>query len=140
MKKMCFFLSFLIAFCVAVFTAPAGAQETQLSVAATVSSSGYYAWCVAQAQVVNKYAPGINVTLVGGGRGGIAFAKLVINGTVDWSAMATLSIPYDIYRGEGAFKGKKWEPIRLFFMREVMVYRMYALADSAKENSRICSD
>jgi hypothetical protein len=85
---------------------------------------------VAQAQVVNKHAPGLNVTLVGGGRGGIAFAKLVIKGTVDWSAMGTLSIPNHIYQGAGAFKGNKWEPIRIFFMREVMVYRMYALANS----------
>ena len=130
--KILIFFLVLVSVTSLVFTGiskPASAEVTQLSLGATASASGYYAWCVAQAQVVNKHAPGINVTLVGGGLGGIAMAKQVRDGIVDWAAMGTLSIPYNMYHGKGPFKGNRWEPIRLFFMREIMVYRMYVRAD-----------
>jgi len=112
------------------FATTAICKDVHLSIGAVTSSSGYYGWCVAQAQVVTKYAPGINVTLVGTGGGAYAMVKQMINGVIDWTGMGTSAVPYNVYYGKGPFKGKAWEPIRLFFMREEKIYRMYARADS----------
>lgn len=130
-KKSCL-LVFLLSAGLFVSLSPGltEAKVIQVALGATSSASGYYAWCVGLGQVATKFAPNINVSLVGGARGGINMAKQIKNGVVHIAAMGTLSIPYNMYHGTGPFKGKKWDSIRLFGMREVMVYRMYVRADS----------
>lgn len=126
----------------ALFTTPAwsqGATESakaiNLSLGSVSASSGVYAFSVALAGVLRKHDPGINVTAVEGG-GGFDHAKLMKQGVLDWSVSGSPAVVAAVRSGTGSFKKEgAWEPVRLMFMRNVNVSRIYLRADVAASES-----
>ena len=110
-------------------------QPVNLALGSVSSSSGVYAFAVALSNVVRKYDPGINVTAVEGG-GGFGHAKLMKQGVLDWSISGSPAVVAAVREGAGNFKKEgPWEPIRLMFMRNVNVSRIYVRADVAKKDN-----
>ncbi len=112
-----------------------------LSLGSVTGSSNVYAFSVSLSNVVRKYDPGINVTAVEGG-GGFDHARLMKQGVLDWSVSGSPAVVATVRQGSGNFKKEgPWEPVRLMFMRNVSVSRIYVRADLAKkENVRTWSD
>ncbi len=101
----------------------------RLSAGSTASVSGAYVWSVAVTRVVNKYAGGINVTLVESG-GGYDNIKKIREGFFDLTTADGWGHDLEMYKGIETFKGNPWEPIRWFFLRDLSVGRNYVRADS----------
>jgi len=116
-------------------------KPVNLALGSVSSSSGVYAFAVSLSNVVRKYDPGVNVTAVEGG-GGFDHAKLMKQGVLDWSISGSPAVVAAVAKGEGNFKKEgPWEPVRLMFMRNVNVSRIYVRADIAKkENIRSWAD
>jgi hypothetical protein len=74
------------------------------------------------------------VTAVEGG-GGFDHAKLMKQGVLDWSISGSPAVAADVREGSGSFKKEgPWEPVRLMFMRNINVSRLYVRADAAKKD------
>lgn len=116
-------------------------KPINLALGSVSSSSGVYAFAVSLSNVVRKYDPGINVTAVEGG-GGFDHAKLMKQGVLDWSISGSPATTYAIAQGSEGFKKEgAWEPVRLMFMRNANISRIYVRADLAKkENIRSWAD
>ena len=116
-------------------------KPVNLALGSVSSSSGVYAFSVALATVVRKHDPGINVTAVEGG-GGFDHAKLMKQGVLDWSVSGSPAVVAAVRQGSGSFKKEgAWEPIRLMFMRNLNVSRIYVRADTAaRESIRVWAD
>src|SRR3970040_1985799 len=110
-------------------------KPVNLALGSVSSSSGVYAFAVSLSNVVRKYDPGINVTAVEGG-GGFDHAKLMKQGVLDWSISGRPAVGAAVSEGAGNFKKEgPWEPVRLMFMRNVNVSRIYVRADVAKKDN-----
>lgn len=110
-------------------------KPVNIAMGSVASSSGVYAFSVALANAVRKYDPGINVTVVEGG-GGFDHARLMKQGTLDWSISGSPAVVQDVRNGTGSFqKEGAWEPVRLMFMRNLNVNRIYVRADVAKKDN-----
>jgi TRAP transporter TAXI family solute receptor len=116
-------------------------KPVNLALGSVGSSSGVYAFAVSLSNVVRKHDPGLNVTAVEGG-GGFDHAKLMKQGVLDWSISGSPAVVAAVHAGTGSFKKEgPWEPVRLMFMRNVNVSRIYVRADIAKkENIRTWAD
>lgn len=144
MKKTIMLVFVLMAF---VLQGPAGAaespsaQKVNLALGSVGSSSGVYAFAISLAAVVHKYDPNIMVTAVEGG-GGYDHAKSMKKGILDWSMSGSPAVYATVRAGVANFqKEGPWEPIRLMFMRNLNVTRIYVRADvAAKEGIRTWKD
>jgi uncharacterized protein len=106
-----------------------------LSLGSVSSNSGIYAFAIGLSNVVRKHDPGLMVTAVEGG-GGFDHAKLMKQGVLDWSISGSPSVAAAVTEGVDNFKKEgPWEPIRLMFMRNTSVSRIYVRADVAKKES-----
>ena len=116
-------------------------QKINLSMGSTSSLSGVYAFAVAIASVVNKYDPGISITVV---ESGASFdnAKQMKKGIFDWSSSGSPAVYTQVRDGIGSFKKEgAWEPIRLMFLRSINITRLYVREDIAeKEGIRTFAD
>lgn len=114
----------------------AASNVINLAMGSVSSSSGIYAFAVSLASVVNKNDPGIVVTAVEGG-GGFDHAKLMKKGILNWSISGSPSVYNDVRNGTDAFKKEgPWEPVRLMFMRNINITRIYIRAD-VSQNEKI---
>jgi TRAP transporter TAXI family solute receptor len=122
-------------------TSPSKNEIINLSLGSVSSTSGVYAFAVSLAGVVRKNDPGIMVTAVEGG-GGFDHAKLMKQGVLDWSISGSPAVAVAVRGGIDNFKKEgPWEPVRLMFMRNMNVARIYVRADTAKnEGIRTWSD
>ena len=116
--------------------APAAAPKPiNIALGSVASSSGVYAFSVALANAVRKYDPAINVTVVEGG-GGFDHARLMKQGTLDWSISGSPAVVNEVRTGTENFRKEgAWEPVRLMFMRNLNVNRIYVRADVAKKDN-----
>ena len=116
-------------------------KPINIALGSVASSSGVYAFSVALSNAVRKYDPGINVTVVEGG-GGFDHARLMKQGTLDWSISGSPAVVQEVRTGTDNFRKEgAWEPVRLMFMRNLNVNRIYVRADVAKkENIRTWAD
>ncbi|MDO8568646.1 MAG: TAXI family TRAP transporter solute-binding subunit [Dehalococcoidales bacterium] len=113
-------------------TAPGSTQAgktVNLFFGSTASSSGFYVWSVAVARVVNKYAPGVNITVVESGATYDNMRKIK-EGTFDGGLGEGWNGGYELYRGVETFDKAPWDQIRFFFMRDVSSNRTYVRANS----------
>ena len=101
----------------------------RLTAGSTTSSSGAYIWAVAIVRAINKYAPGINVTLV---ESGATYDNLrrIREGVFDLGLADGWHGPLELYRGLETFEGKGWKEIRILFFRDPSPCRTYVRADS----------
>jgi uncharacterized protein len=110
-------------------------KPINLALGSVSASSSVYAFAVSLASVVRKHDPGITVTTVEGG-GGFDHAKLMKQGVLDWSVSGSPAVAAAVREGTGAFqKEGPWEPVRLMFMRNVNVSRIYVRTDVAKRDA-----
>ena len=107
----------------------AGPKEINLFFGSTTSISGTYIWAVSFARVVNKYVPGIKITVV---ESGATYDDLRrIREGVFHAGLATgYRGSYELYYGIDAFKKNAWKEIRFGLSRDLSVMRMYVRADS----------
>lgn len=117
--------------------APVAASQAQdpinLALGSVNASSGVYPFAVSLANAISAHDPGLNVTVVEGG-GGFDHAKLMKQGVVDFSVSGSPAVAHAVATGTGNFsKEGAWEPIRLMFMRNVNVSRIYVSAVFAEE-------
>ncbi len=113
--------------------AQAPSKPVNIALGSVAASSGVYAFSVSLANAVRKYDPGINVTVVEGG-GGFDHARLMKQGVLDWSISGSPAVVNDVTGGTGGFqKEGAWEPVRLMFMRNMNVNRIYVRSDVAKK-------
>jgi hypothetical protein len=106
-----------------------------LSLGSVSSTSGIYAFAIGLSNAVRKHDPGLMVTAVEGG-GGFDHAKLMKQGVLDWSISGSPSVAAAVTEGTDNFKKEgPWEPIRLMFMRNMSVSRIYVRADVARKES-----
>ena len=111
------------------------AKPINIALGSVASSSGVYAFSVALSNAVRKYDPGINVTVVEGG-GGFDHARLMKQGTLDWSISGSPAVVNEVRTGTENFRKEgAWEPVRLMFMRNLNVNRIYVRADVAKKDN-----
>ena len=105
------------------------AKNLNLFFGSTNVTSGYYTWSVAVARAINKYSKGISITVV---ESGATYdnVKKIREGIFHGGLSEGMQGAYEMYRGLETFKGKAWEPIRFFFMRNVNANRFYVLSDS----------
>ena len=108
---------------------PAKPEMIYLSAGSTTSTSGAYVWAVAVGRVINKYAPGISVTVIESG-GGLDNARRIKDGFFDFSLADGWNAGYEMFYGRTTFEGDPWEPIRWFFLRNLSASRTYVRADS----------
>jgi TRAP-type uncharacterized transport system substrate-binding protein len=112
-----------------------------LSLGSVAASSGVYAFAVALAAAVRKHDPAISVTTVEGG-GGFDHARLMRQGVLDFSISGSPATAHAVRTGTGGFaRVGAWEDVRLMFMRNINVARVYVRADAAqRHNIRSWSD
>jgi uncharacterized protein len=119
----------------------ANGQVINLSMGSTSSTSGVYAFAVAIASAVNKYDPEMVVTVV---ESGASFdnAKRMKEGIFDWSSSGSPAVYTQVRDGIGSFEREgAWEPIRLMFLRDMNITRIYIREDIAeKEGIKTFSD
>lgn len=113
----------------------AASNQIHLSMGNTRSTSGIYAFGVAVASAINKYDPEIVCTVVESG-GSYDNAKGMKEGIYHWSANGSPAVYDSVRHGKDRFeKYGAWEPIRLMFLRNISVSRLYVRADKAEEKS-----
>ncbi len=118
----------------AVALLPAGpvaqAQQTvNLNMGSTSSTSAVYAWCVATANVINKAGLGLNVTVIESGAALDNLRKLK-DGSFDFALSIDIPSAMQMYHGIDAFKGRQWQDVRVLFIRNVTVDRIYVRKDA----------
>ncbi len=111
-------------------SSPAPAQQkVNLNMGSTSSTSAVYAWCVATANVINKANVGLNVTVVESGAALDNLRKLK-SGTFDFALSIDIPSAMQMYQGIDAFKGQPWKEVRVLFIRNVTVDRIYVRKDA----------
>jgi TRAP transporter TAXI family solute receptor len=112
---------------------PAAAAEAKktinLNMGSTSSTSAVYAWCVATANVVNKANAGLNVTVVESGAALDNLRKLK-SGAFDFALSIDIPSAMQMYQGIDSFKGQPWKDVRVLFIRNVTVDRIYVRKDA----------
>jgi TRAP transporter TAXI family solute receptor len=110
---------------------PAEAQQKMinLNMGSTSSTSAVYAWCVATANVINKANLGLNVTVIESGAALDNLRKLK-DGSFDFALSIDIPSAMQMYHGIDAFKGKEWKDVRVLFIRNVTVDRIYVRKDA----------
>ncbi|MBL8689093.1 MAG: hypothetical protein JNL04_08335 [Rhodospirillaceae bacterium] len=111
-----------------------GGPPVNLSLGSVSASSSVYAFSVGLAGAVRKYDPAISVTAVEGG-GGFDHARLMKQKVLDFSVSGSPATMDAVRRGTGGFQREgAWEPVRLMFMRNFNVTRIYVRADAAQKS------
>lgn len=106
-----------------------------LSLGSVAASSGVYAFAVALAAAVRKHDPAISITTVEGG-GGFDHARLMRQGVLDFSISGSPATAHAVRTGTGGFaRVGAWEDVRLMFMRNINVARIYVRADAAQRHA-----
>jgi hypothetical protein len=95
----------------------------------TSSTSAVYAWCVATANVINKANLGLNVTVIESGAALDNLRKLK-DGSFDFALSIDIPSAMQMYHGIDAFKGKDWKDVRVLFIRNVTIDRIYVRKDA----------
>lgn len=120
----------------AVALSPAGAPPAQaqpklvnLNMGSTSSTSAVYAWCVATANVINKANVGLNVTVVESGAALDNLRKLK-EGVFDFALSIDIPSAMQMVHGIDSFKGQPWKDVRVLFIRNVTIDRLYARKDA----------
>lgn len=112
------------------------ARRVNLALGSVAASSGVYAFSAALAAAARRHDPALGVTTVEGG-GGFDHARLMKNRVLDFSISGSPAIADAVLSGTGGFQREgAWPAIRLMFMRNVNVARIYVRADAA-ERARI---
>ena len=111
---------------------PAAAQQKMinLNMGSTSSTSAVYAWCVATANVINKANVGLNVTVVESGAALDNLRKLK-EGAFDFALSIDIPSAMQMVQGIDSFKGQPWKDVRVLFIRNVTIDRLYARKDAA---------
>lgn len=110
-------------------TAAPKPKTINLSFGSTSSSSGAYVWSVAMARVVNKYVPGVSITVVESGASYDNVRKIK-EGVFDGGLCESWTAGFEMQRGIETFKDNPWEPIRWLWLRDIAVSRTVVRADS----------
>ena len=110
---------------------PAAAQQKMinLNMGSTSSTSAVYAWCVATANVINKANVGLNVTVVESGAALDNLRKLK-EGAFDFALSIDIPSAMQMVQGIDSFKGQPWKDVRVLFIRNVTIDRLYARKDA----------
>jgi hypothetical protein len=110
---------------------PADAQQKMinLNMGSTSSTSAVYAWCVATANVINKANVGLNVTVVESGAALDNLRKLK-EGVFDFALSIDIPSAMQMVKGIDSFKGQPWTDVRVLFIRNVTIDRLYARKDA----------
>jgi uncharacterized protein len=109
---------------------PAAAQKMiNLNMGSTSSTSAVYAWCVATANVINKANLGLNVTVIESGAALDNLRKLK-DGSFDFALSIDIPSAMQMYHGIDAFKDKGWKDVRVLFIRNVTIDRIYVRKDA----------
>jgi TRAP-type uncharacterized transport system substrate-binding protein len=115
-------------------TAPDLSRRVNLSLGSVSASSGVYAFSIGLAGAVRKHDPALSVTSVEGG-GGFDHARLMKNRILDFSVSGSPATADAIINGTGGFQREgAWPAVRLMFMRNVNIARIYVRADIAERN------
>jgi TRAP transporter TAXI family solute receptor len=114
-----------------VCSPPAEAQQKMinLNMGSTSSTSAVYAWCVATANVINKANVGLNVTVVESGAALDNLRKLK-EGAFDFALSIDIPSAMQMVQGIDSFKGQPWKDVRVLFIRNVTIDRLYARKDA----------
>ncbi|MCE5265066.1 MAG: TAXI family TRAP transporter solute-binding subunit [Deltaproteobacteria bacterium] len=107
----------------------AEAKKMSINMGSTSSTSAVYAWCVATANVINKANVGLNVTVVESGAALDNLRKLK-SGAFDFALSIDIPSAMQMYQGIDSFKGQPWKDVRVLFIRNVTVDRIYVRKDS----------
>ncbi len=107
----------------------AEAQVRNLNMGSTSSTSPVYAWAVATANVINKANVGLNVTVVESGAALDNLRKLK-EGVFDFALSIDIPSAMQMYHGIDSFKGQPWKDVRVLFIRNVTVDRVYVRRDA----------
>jgi TRAP-type uncharacterized transport system substrate-binding protein len=111
--------------------APDLTRRVNLSLGSVAASSGVYAFSVGLAGAVRKHDPALSVTAVEGGDG-FDHARLMKQRVLDFSVSGSPATADAIINGTGGFQREgAWPAVRLMFMRNVNVTRIYVRADAA---------
>lgn len=125
---------FLIARPALAQPAPDLTRRVNLSLGSVAASSGVYAFSVGLASAVRRHDPALSVTAVEGG-GGFDHARLMKNRVLDFSVSGSPAVVDAILTGTGGFQREgAWPAVRLMFMRNVNVARIYVRADAAERH------
>jgi uncharacterized protein len=100
-----------------------------LNMGSTSSTSAVYAWCVATANVINKANVGLNVTVVESGAALDNLRKLKSK-AFDFALSIDIPSAMQMYQGIDSFKGQPWKDVRVLFIRNVTVDRIYVRKDA----------
>jgi TRAP-type uncharacterized transport system substrate-binding protein len=104
----------------------------QVFMGSTQATSGVYSFGVAVASAVAKHDPGLVVTVVESS-GAYDNARRMKQGIFHWSVSGSPAVYADVRRGTGGFERYgPWEPIRMMFLRNLSVARVYVRADEAR--------
>ncbi len=104
----------------------------QVFMGSTQATSGVYTFGVAVASVVNKRDPGIVVTVVESS-GAYDNARRMKQGIFHWSISGSPAVYSEVRHGTGPFERYgAWGPIRLMFLRNINVARIYVREDEAR--------
>jgi hypothetical protein len=104
-------------------------EIVNLNMGSTSSTSAVYAWCVATANVINKANVGLNVTVVESGAALDNLRKLK-EGVFDFALSIDIPSAMQMHQGIDSFKGQPWKDVRVLFIRNVTVDRLYARKDA----------
>jgi len=113
----------------------AEAQVRNLNMGSTSSTSPVYAWAVATANVINKANVGLNVTVVESGAALDNLRKLK-EGVFDFALSIDIPSAMQMYHGIDSFKGQPWKDVRVLFIRNVTVDRVYVRKDAGVRTFR----
>ena len=104
----------------------------QVFMGSTQATSGVYSFGVAVASAVAEHDPGIVVTVVESS-GAYDNARRMKQGVFHWSISGSPAVYAEVRRGTGGFERYgPWEPIRMMFLRNINVARIYVRADEAR--------
>ena len=109
--------------------AQAKPQMINLNMGSTSSTSAVYAWCVATANVINKANLDLNVTVVESGAALDNLRKLK-DGSFDFALSIDIPSAMQMHQGIDAFKDRAWQDVRVLFIRNVTIDRIYVRKDS----------
>jgi uncharacterized protein len=109
--------------------AQAKPQMINLNMGSTSSTSAVYAWCVATANVINNANLGLNVTVVESGAALDNLRKLK-DGSFDFALSIDIPSAMQMHQGIDAFKDRAWQDVRVLFIRNVTIDRIYVRKDS----------
>ena len=124
-----FFIVLVTLFLVTASSPALAQQKINLNMGSTSSTSAIYAWCVATANVINKANIGLNVTVVESGAALDNLRKLK-SGTFDFALAIDIPSAMQMYQGIDTFKGQPWKDVRVLFIRNVTVDRIYVRKDA----------